>query len=221
MALGIRGGHHDLFETYVDVRMCEIKCAICEKVVDKVVREKNLCTDTLIYTVYCHGDKDTCELTHYQLHSGEGRIEPGYAFTTKRIDGPDERSMDMSNVYEGDCSEVNKDTPTVAAHRWRDLMDEAEQTQLQIWLTGLRDRLEVGEVDDVKRQLDIALGRIEEDKSNERAGSTPGHADNHVETDSTGASKLGSSEHSRPGQADGPSAGEECRGTDPYNSATE
>jgi len=110
MALGIRLGHHNLFETYVDVRMKEIKCAICEKTVDMVVRKKSMDRDTLVYTVHCHGDTDTCELTHEQIENTPGRIEPGYAFTKKRVSGTCD-SVEVPNVYEGDCEEVQCDTP--------------------------------------------------------------------------------------------------------------
>jgi len=53
-------------------------------------------------------------------------------------------------------------------------MDVEEQTQLQLWLDGLLMKLEGGEVEDVKQQLKIALGRIEEEKdgNHKRLGST-------------------------------------------------
>ena len=108
MIMGIARGHHNLFETYLDVRMKEIKCAIREKPVEMVVREKSSMRDTIVYTVHCHGDTDTCELTRYQIEEGHGRIEPGYAFTTKRIEGS---SVEVSNVYESSCEEVEHDSP--------------------------------------------------------------------------------------------------------------
>lgn len=105
MSTGIARGHHNLFETYVDVRMQEIQCAVCHKTVDAVERQVNFDTDALRYTVHCHGDTDTCELTRQQIEKGPGRIEPGYAFTKKRIDGERAR-VDMPNVLEGSCEEV-------------------------------------------------------------------------------------------------------------------
>lgn len=109
--MGIQPGHHNLFETYIDVVMAEIQCAICDKTVDRVEREKNYQTDSIRYKVYCHGDTDTCELTQHQIENCNGRIEPGYAFTTKRVEPPEERSVDVPNVLEGSCCEVDMSTP--------------------------------------------------------------------------------------------------------------
>lgn len=45
-------------------------------------------------------------------------------------------------------------------------MDATEQLQLQMWLDGLLLKLKAGETDDVIKQLEIALNRIEEDQDN-------------------------------------------------------
>jgi len=109
MALGISRGHHNLFETYVDVRMLEIQCAICNKTVDKVVREKQHYADKFTYTVHCHGDTDTCELTRYEIENSSGRIEPGYAFGDQRLNA-DRARLEMPGVHEGSCEEIRPNT---------------------------------------------------------------------------------------------------------------
>lgn len=58
-------------------------------------------------------------------------------------------------------------------------MDAKEQMMLQIWLAGLRDKLEIGQVDEVKQELDIALNRIkgeqrEQRRENEQEGGVSG-----------------------------------------------
>ncbi len=64
----------------------QIRCAKCNKPVDKVVREQSFECDTVVYKVWCHGDTDTCELTHMILEEMVGELEPGYAFTTERLE---------------------------------------------------------------------------------------------------------------------------------------
>ena len=112
MPAGINRGHHNLFETYVDVRMAEIQCAICKKPVDRVERIENLERDSLFYKVYCHGDTDTCEIDRHTIENCDGRLEPGTAFTTKRVEQPERRSVDVPEVLEGTCELIGEsDTP--------------------------------------------------------------------------------------------------------------
>lgn len=44
-------------------------------------------------------------------------------------------------------------------------MELQEQMMLQLWLTNLRAKLEAGQIEEVKQELDIAVGRIQEDRN--------------------------------------------------------
>jgi len=88
----------------LDLKCMVIRCAICEKPVDKVVREPNFCADTTRFTVYCHGDTDTCELTAMQLEEFGPDMEPGYAFTTRRIEGEEHNDRGSGRESGGDCA---------------------------------------------------------------------------------------------------------------------
>ena len=64
--------------------MC-IRCDVCDRLVDRVTRERSMERDVVRFTVHCHGDTDTCELTETQLMEMTD-LRPGRAFVTRRIE---------------------------------------------------------------------------------------------------------------------------------------
>jgi hypothetical protein len=49
-------------------------------------------------------------------------------------------------------------------------VDLDEQKMMQIWLASLHIKLEAGQVDEVKQEIAVALGRIEEDQDDNIRG---------------------------------------------------
>jgi len=70
---------------YVDWIMSHIMCAICEKPVERIEREGCFELDAVRFRVWCHGDQDNCVITHLMIE--DAKLEPGYAFTTARLEG--------------------------------------------------------------------------------------------------------------------------------------
>ena len=63
-------------------------CAICEKPVDVVAREQSFEMDAYRFKVWCHGDTDNCVIPRQVIEDMiSKKLEPGYAFTTDRLEG--------------------------------------------------------------------------------------------------------------------------------------
>lgn len=59
-------------------------CHICNKPVESMEWEHDFMSNEIIITVHCHGDKESCRLDN-QIRIWNS-IEPGVAFSIKRID---------------------------------------------------------------------------------------------------------------------------------------
>jgi len=62
-----------------------IQCAICAKPIEEIFWDTRPDTRKTIYTVSCHGDTETCELSDQDLIMFTS-FEGGIAFSTKRIE---------------------------------------------------------------------------------------------------------------------------------------
>ncbi len=75
---------------FLDYVQSYIMCAICEKPVDAIAREQSFEMDAYRFKVWCHGDTDNCVIPRQVIEDmSSGKLEPGYAFTTKRLEGQD------------------------------------------------------------------------------------------------------------------------------------
>lgn len=61
------------------------KCAICGTEVKSIKKDYNYLMAEVVYTVECHGDRETMSLTDYEMMEAHS-IEPGIAFSTKRLE---------------------------------------------------------------------------------------------------------------------------------------
>lgn len=68
-------------------RFITIKCGVCNRPVDRMVCEEHMANNSLLLTVFCHGDKDTMEITQSLLGLGplEHIVVDATAFQTKRL----------------------------------------------------------------------------------------------------------------------------------------
>ena len=59
-------------------------CAVCDKPVERLRWCNDVRRNIVIATVYCHGERESCELNEQQVVAHN--IEPGLAFKTKRVE---------------------------------------------------------------------------------------------------------------------------------------
>lgn len=64
-------------------------CAICNREVEKMEVCIDHCNKTNVFIVYCHGDREICDIPHTLLQ--DNKLEKGYAFNTKKF-------MELPNV---------------------------------------------------------------------------------------------------------------------------
>lgn len=60
-------------------------CAICGTEVKSIRKDYNYLRAEVVYTVECHGDRESISLTDYDMMEAHS-IEPGIAFSTKRLE---------------------------------------------------------------------------------------------------------------------------------------
>ncbi len=65
--------------------MQTIMCAQCHRPVERIERYTSLALNDTIYRVFCHGEEEETRLSGHTIVTAL-RIDPGYAFTTNRID---------------------------------------------------------------------------------------------------------------------------------------
>lgn len=61
-------------------------CAVCNKPVDWIGKEMSHVNSSIVFTVKCHGETETSELTD-QVYRSATRIEIGKAFVAKALKG--------------------------------------------------------------------------------------------------------------------------------------
>lgn len=71
------------------------------------MREESFERDTIRFKVWCHGNTDNCEITHQDFMEMIGKLEPGYAFTTDRI----ERNATVPSVDHGALQDYRRALP--------------------------------------------------------------------------------------------------------------
>lgn len=77
-----------------DVPLPRVRCAICDKPVDRVVASYEVAPMCHVLTVQCHGDSESMRLEDYLLAeigtdvARQIRSQEGVAFATKRIGPP-------------------------------------------------------------------------------------------------------------------------------------
>jgi hypothetical protein len=71
------------------ITMPKIKCAVCDKLVDKTEIEHKAYDMSVVIRVWCHGETEICKLSSEFLHNLEPvnfkQLEHGVAFTNKKI----------------------------------------------------------------------------------------------------------------------------------------
>ena len=73
-------------ENHAKLLMENIICDKCNKKVDRYCMQINHMNNTNIFMVECHGEKEICELSIYDLSLDKTDIiAPGRAFTSSRL----------------------------------------------------------------------------------------------------------------------------------------
>lgn len=74
-------------------------CFVCNKEVEKMEVYIDHATKNNIFMVFCHGDREICDIPHHLLQYN--KIEKGYAFKNKKF-------MELSNVRMPEMRKTNK-----------------------------------------------------------------------------------------------------------------
>jgi hypothetical protein len=72
-------------EHYTKARVV-VRCAQCNKPVDRLHMEVCYLSDAMRFKVECHGETDNCEVPRWMFEDfGGAQLAEGVAFTTKRL----------------------------------------------------------------------------------------------------------------------------------------
>jgi hypothetical protein len=63
-----------------------ILCAVCNKPVDSIEIMKDVYTQSIVYSVSCHGEKDQCSIPQDMLEENLSVMSRGVAFQTKKLE---------------------------------------------------------------------------------------------------------------------------------------
>lgn len=71
-------------------------CAICNKPVDQVLMDRDICRAVYVYTLHCHGATEVAEISDQQIVDAK-KISIGRAFVTRGI-GEQRKIEDANRV---------------------------------------------------------------------------------------------------------------------------
>lgn len=62
-----------------------LKCARCNKPVERIELYENIRQRTLEIKVWCHGEEDTCTITEHFMIEALAPLKEGVAFNTRKL----------------------------------------------------------------------------------------------------------------------------------------